>query len=156
MPLASAEAPLTYSVPFFHVRPPTKFGDPSSLVALPPLSRNTPPLGICDDSEPPSPSNTLPPPKANDVGVVRPPPCANSFTFAPLTPFGGGGGPPAAVALATTPPVVSAAVAAINAAVRPRMCVFLSSRETRAGFTPRPRRERPSLTNFHKSVKASD
>src|SRR5436305_5799570 len=119
MPLAPTVALLTYSVPLRQARPATKFGDPGSLVAWGPLSRYTPPLGTFDDSAPPSPSNTLPPPNANDVGVLTP--SATCVTLAPLAPVGGGGGPPAAVALATTPPVVTAAVAAINAAVRPRI-----------------------------------
>ena len=49
-----------------------ELGDPGINVPVPFFSTNTPPFGTLLVSAPPSPSNTLPPPKANDVGVWRP------------------------------------------------------------------------------------
>ncbi len=69
-PVAVIEPPLTYSAPWCQARPATNPGEPGSSVAVPFFSTNTPPFGgAVFDSTPPSPSNTAPPPNANDVGV---------------------------------------------------------------------------------------
>src|SRR5262249_48391418 len=116
------EPPLTYRAPWCQAKPATNCGEFGIGVAVPPLSTNTPPFGgAVFDSTPPSPSNTFPPPKANDVGVWRP--LANRVTLAPPTPVGRGGGPLAALAtLAATP--VATTDAASNAALRTRMTLL--------------------------------
>ena len=110
------EPPLTYSVPAWKARPATNIGDPVSWVAVPFLSRNTPPFGGWLVSAPPSPSNTLPSPKANDVGVCTP---AANWVTVPWTAVGGGGPVAATAADASTP--LAARVAANAAALRTRM-----------------------------------
>src|SRR5690349_18218630 len=103
--LPDKKAALTYSVPSCQTNPATKSGEPAKRVPCPPFSRNTPPGAGFGGSEPPSPSNTLPPPKANEVGVESP--LATSLTGLPFVDVGGGG--PAATAVAAATPDAASA-----------------------------------------------
>src|SRR4029077_4859963 len=86
------------------------------LTAWPFFSTYTPPFGGAEPWElPPSPTNTLPSPKANDVGVFSPE--ATSSTLCPLVETGGGGGPePALTAGATR--------AKVRASARPAAAIM--------------------------------
>ena len=69
-PWPVSEPPLTYSAPLCQARPATNCGDPGISVPGGVLQQKHAAVrhGVLD-STPPSPSNTFPPPKANEVGV---------------------------------------------------------------------------------------
>src|SRR4029077_18678505 len=87
------------------------------LTAWPFFSTYTPPFGGAEPSElPPSPTNTLPSPKANDVGVFSPE--ATSSILCPLVETGRGGGPELALATGPASAKVRVAVRLATAIVR--------------------------------------
>src|ERR1700722_20123069 len=104
----ASTAPLMYSLPWCQATPATNLSRLPIFTAWPFLSTYTPPFGGAEPSElPPSPTNTLPSPKANDVGVFSPD--ATSSTLWPLVETGGGG---PELALATGAPSAKARAAA--------------------------------------------
>src|SRR5215213_2419348 len=78
-----------YSLPLRQAMPKTAAGEPGTRVAEPLLITKTPPGGPPGSSDPPAAVKSVPPAKANSVGVGMP--WASVCTVAPLAAVGGGG-----------------------------------------------------------------
>src|ERR1700722_8169846 len=112
-----SDAPLTYSVPACQARPATYCGEPARRTPRRCWTAKTPPFGgALLESLPPSPSKSVPSPRANEVGVCRPD--ATSVTVIPVVVFGDGGTPAPLAASASAAP--ARRMAAVSAAAMDR------------------------------------